>query len=124
MASNESNDNRALCKEVRELLLAHGVKQIDGPGMAYFETADGHRIVYVSHPNGIPGNDNRFFPTPQAAIAATLDNLRATIQPNKTLVWREIPQIEVRESGGFRTYMRFAQLPNDVDHIDIRHQAY
>lgn len=112
---------RAIADACREL----GIKNGPGAPMAYFERPDGLRVTYVSFANGKEKTEGAALPetydSAKSCIEATVKAFRDVVKPNRSLVWRHEPEVLDTGDGRFYSFMRFAQLEGDFDHVDCRY---
>lgn len=118
-------NNRILRDAFDEICRAAKVYQGIGPPMAYFQTPgeNPHRFVYISFgmngitPEGSPvASADTFAQVLSASIAAFRDWLK----PNRTLVWRTKPEIELSPDGKkWASYWRCVQLEDNAKNISI-----
>ena len=104
--------------------MAH-VHQGRGPPMAYFQTPGDppRRYHYLSF--GMSGEKLSGTPMDSAetfaeVLAASIATFRKWLVPNRTLVWREKPSIDISDDGKkFVSYWRCVQLDDDAKTIPI-----
>jgi hypothetical protein len=118
--------SRALRDAFDKVCQDKGVYQGDGPPMAYFRTTGycAKSFIYMSF--GMSGSK------PEGMAMATCTDvqevLRASVatftdwlKPNRTLVWRSRPEVDMSDDGTERwaSYWRCVQLDDDAKQIEI-----
>jgi hypothetical protein len=103
-----------------------GVYQGDGPPMAYFQTTEysPRQFIYISF--GMSGEKPQGQPMETSlhvgeVIRASVATFSEWLQPNRTLVWRTRPEVDMNDDGSERwaSYWRCVQLDDDAKQIDI-----
>ena len=132
-AEREAQNQSALRAAFDEVCKAANVHQGDGPDMAYFrihtcpqEPEDGDQFKQYDYlAFGMTG-----LKTSGAAMAVCKDfkevlrvsvaTFRAWLHPNRTLVWRERPIVDINDNRQWSSYWRCVQLDDDAREIIIK----
>ena len=109
-----------VCKEA-------GIHQGLGPSMAYFQTPgkSPKRYVYLSFGMTGPKPEGIAMETckdPGEVLRCSVETFRNWLTPNRTLVWRQEPEIDVSDDGRWASHWRCVQLDDNARQIDITWQ--
>jgi len=134
-AANEIAQNEKLLRGAfDEICESMNIYQGDGPPFAYFETVLSHkdlcdaksprRYFYTAFamggekPHGQPMETAFDF---AEALRKSVATFRESLKPNRTLVWRTRPEVDISDDGSERwaCYWRWVQLDDDAKQIDI-----
>jgi hypothetical protein len=118
--------SRDLQNAFDEVCKAKGVHQGVGPPVAYFETTgySPRRFIYISF--GMSGEKPHGMAMAtcvdvQEVLRASVATFTDWLQPNRTLVWRTRPEVDMSDDGTERwaSYWRCVQLDDDAKQIEI-----
>lgn len=117
-----------LVAAINDVLRERGIKQTDGPAMAYFEqpALDGsgksERHAYVSfanHGRKVEGESaGGGAKTPDEMIKSAVAGFKAWLEGDRTLVWRHHPSVEFGE-GLWWAYFRCVQIGSSAEAFPV-----
>lgn len=126
VANERAQNEKLLRTAFDEVCESMNIHQGNGPPMAYFERVgeNSKRYIYTAFgmggqkPHGQPMETAFDFPE---ALRKSVATFRESLKPNRTLVWRTRPEVDMSDDGSERwaCYWRCVQLDDDAKQINM-----